>query len=211
MTDPVKNREHWLQRAAALIRTRYRDEFAEHFGDKGEEHLDKIHVSAGFPSRRGENGKVIGQCWRSTTTEDGSHHIFISPLLKDPIEVLATLAHEMVHAADDGENKHKGPFVKAVRALGLEGKPTATVAGDEFRGFAEDAVEELGEYPHVALKPVLVAKTQKTYMVKCVCPECGCIVRMTQKWMDDAGIPFCGAPHKSEKGNLSRVRMEVEG
>ena len=30
------------------------------------------------------------------------------------------------------------------------------------------------------------------------CPDCGCIVRMTEKWIDDAGLPTCGCGAKME-------------
>jgi hypothetical protein len=187
-----ENREEWLNTAADMIASDFTHVFAEHFGNKGLTRLAMLRVSAGFPSRRGENGKVIGQCWNDTSSKDKKHHIFISPLLEKEVEVLATLAHEMVHAADNGENKHKGAFVKAVRDLGLEGKPTATIAGPEFRKWAKTALDTLGKYPHVALRPTLVTKTQKTYMIKVVCLSCDCVLRMTEKWIDAAGVPTCG-------------------
>lgn len=31
---------------------------------------------------------------------------------------------------------------------------------------------------------------QKTFMKKLLCPECGYMVRTTQKWID-IGLPFC--------------------
>jgi hypothetical protein len=210
----TKNRETWLHEAAENIAAAYHDVFVEHFGEKAvEQHLGNLRVSAGFPSRGGESGKVIGQCWNSKSSKDKSHHIFISPQLKDPVRVLATQAHEMVHAIDDGEHKHKGVFVKAVRALGLEGKPTATFAGPDFRKFVDSLVKDtIGEYPHEALVPTLKTEKQKTYMLKVTCPHCGCVVRMTQKWVDQSGAPFCGTRSHMIDGKRSdtRVRMEVE-
>lgn len=203
-------REHWLHNAANAILDEYRDVFTEQFGKDGVKQLANIRVSTGFPSRRGENGKVIGQCWNSKVSKDQSHHIFINPLLEDPTRVIATLAHEMVHAADDGEHGHKGVFTKAVRGLGLEGKPTATFAGPEFTSFTRRVVKELGKYPHVALTPTVVTKTQKTYMLKVECPACHCVVRMTQKWLDEAGAPFCGTRSHTVDGERTdkRIRME---
>lgn len=204
-------REKWLQDAAQRIVTHYHDVFNEHFGQDGGKQLAKIRVSTGFPSRRGENGKVIGQCWNSKVSKDQSHHIFINPLLEDPVRVVATLAHELVHAADDGEHGHKGVFTKAVRGLGLEGKPTATFAGPEFAKWVRnEVVSALGKYPHVALTPTVTTKTQKTYMLKIECPACHCVVRMTQKWLDEAGAPFCGTRSHTVDGERTdkRIRME---
>lgn len=207
--DKFGAREQWLHDAAVLIIAEFPQAF-DLFGSAGVKHLANIRVSTGFPSRRGENGKVIGQCWNSKSAKDQSHHIFINPLLEDPIRVLSTVAHELVHAADDGEHAHKGLFVKAIRAMGLEGKPTATFAGPEFEKFAKGVVKQLGKYPHVALAPTLVTKTQKTYMLKMECPGCGCIVRMTQKWVEEAGAPFCGTRSHVIDGERTdkRIRME---
>lgn len=209
VADAFGAREKWLHDAADMIVAEYPAAF-DLFGETGHKHLAKVRVSTGFPSRRGENGKVIGQCWNDKSTKDQSHHIFISPLLEDALRVVATLAHELVHAADNGEHTHKGLFVKAVRAMGLVGKPTATFAGDEFATFAKTVVKALGKYPHVALSPTLIIKTQKTYMLKMECPGCGCIVRMTQKWLDDAGAPFCGTRSHMVDGERTdkRIRME---
>jgi hypothetical protein len=208
----MTNRETWLHQAAEAILEKYGDVFQEHFGEKGAKELANLRVSAGFPSRNGENGKTIGQCWNSKSSKDKSHHIFISPLLKDSVRVVGVLAHEMVHAADDGEHSHKGVFVKAIRGMGLTGKPTATVEGPEFTAFVKGLVEEIGEYPHEALKPTLKVTKQKTYMLKVTCPACGCVIRMTQKWLDDAGAPFCGTRSHTVDGERTdkRMRMEVE-
>lgn len=206
-----QNRETWLHQAAKHIYAQFSDVFAEHFGEAGAVHLENLRISAGFPSRGGENGKVIGQCWSSKSSKDKSHHIFVSPLHKDPVKVIGVLAHEMVHAADDGEHKHKGVFVKAIRGLGLEGKPTATVPGDAFKAFAERVVAEIGPYPHEELRPTLTVAKQKTYMLKLECPGCGCVLRMTQKWLDEAGAPFCGTRAHVIDGERTdkRIRLEV--
>ena len=210
----VANREVWLRDAANAIIAEFGGVFTDQFGDEGTEHLKKTRVSVGFPSVRGVTGRVIGECWQAEASADASHHIFISPLLDEPVKVIATLAHELVHAADNGKNKHKGAFTKAVRGMGLEGKPTATFAGEEFTEWAGGVIEEIGEYPHVGLKPTVIVKPQKTYMLKLTCPGCGCIVRMTQTWLDNAGAPFCGTRSHTDPvtGNPTdrRFRMEVE-
>src|SRR5688572_13196200 len=108
-----ETREAWLNAAAHIIANEF--DFTEHFGDEGQKHLDNLLVSTGFPSKMGLT-KRIGECWRAEASGDkAQHHIFINPRLEDPIEVVATLAHEMVHAADNGENGHKGPFTRMVR------------------------------------------------------------------------------------------------
>ena len=183
-------REQWLEAAASDILARYREVFETHFGDLGIEHLRNVKVSTGFPSRGGLT-KVIGECWKSKAAEDEvTHHVFINPRLTDVVEVVATLAHEMVHAADDGEHKHKGLFLKAVRDLGLEGKATATVAGAAFAEYARGIDARIGSYPHVGLVPVMQQKKQSTRMLKLEADCCGYVARTTQKWID-IGLPSC--------------------
>lgn len=191
-------REAWLEAAALDILTTYRHAFELHFGDLGLEHLRNIKVSTGFPSRGGLT-KVIGECWKSVAAADEvTHHVFINPRLTDIVEVVATLAHEMVHAADDGEHKHKGLFVKCVRDLGLEGKATATVAGDEFAEYARGIDARIGSYPHVGLVPVMTEKKQTTRMLKLEAACCGYVVRTTQKWLD-IGSPSCPCGNEMEQ------------
>jgi hypothetical protein len=49
----------------------------------------------------------------------------------------------------------------------------------------------LPQYPHAALVSLEKEKTQSTRMMKVECQECGCIVRMTRKWLEEAGLPTC--------------------
>jgi hypothetical protein len=183
-------REQWLNAAVHQIMAEHWDTFRKHFGVAGTDHLENLKVSTGFPSRGGLT-KVIGECWKSKAAEDElTHHIFINPRLTDVVEVLATLAHEMVHAADDGEHKHKGPFTRAVRDIGLEGKPTATYAGEDFTAWARSAADDLGQYPHTGLVPVMEEKKQTTRMLKLEADCCGYIVRTTKKWIQE-GLPSC--------------------
>lgn len=185
-----KTREEWLNACAAKLLGRFEETFRDHFGQEGIDHLEHLKVSTGFPSRGGLT-KVIGECWKAkAAVDEATHHIFINPRLDDMVEVVATLAHEMVHAADDGEHKHKGPFVRAVRDMGLEGKATATFAGEEFADWARGLDVDLGTYPHVKLVPLAVEKKQTTRMLKLEADCCGYVVRTTQKWIDE-GLPSC--------------------
>jgi hypothetical protein len=37
----------------------------------------------------------------------------------------------------------------------------------------------------------MTRKKQGTRLIKCECPECGYIARVTAKWLDEAGAPIC--------------------
>jgi hypothetical protein len=86
--------------------------------------------------------------------------------------------------------KHRGPFPKAARAIGLEGKMTATVAGETLKTRLRGLIEQLGEYPHARLIASNRPKTQGTRMILLRCPDCGYQVRTTQKWIE-VGLPVC--------------------
>lgn len=195
-------REEWLQAAV--------DELRPWIEERTGRELPKVSVTVGWPSHGGTARKkqVIGQCWDGACSEDGSHAIFISPVLgaggKDG--ALATLAHEMVHALVGIDAKHKGPFAKAARKIGLVGKPTNTVAGDELLGEIERIMAKLGEFPHAKLTPKTKEKKQTARMIKCECELCGYVCRTTRKWLDDKGAPFC--PCSIEGGDP--VPMKVE-
>lgn len=198
MTEQTMNREEWLNAAAAQIHERYKTAFEEHFGAPGASRLNNLLVSTGFPSTGGLT-RVIGECWKAETSESKEHHqIFINPRLADVLTVVATLAHEMVHAADDNEHKHRGPFVRCVRDLGLEGKATATVPGEEFASFAHEIEADLGPYPHQKLSPLKQVKKQGTRMLKLEAPCCGYVVRTTKKWLEQ-GIPTCPCGNEFEQ------------
>lgn len=189
-----ETREEWLNAAA----DRLNDMIAEKTALTP---ASRVLISCGFP-RRDKGGQVIGQCFPKKLSQ-GVHHLFISPTQSDRVRVLDILLHELVHAADDcaqergGHAKaHRGDFVKAIRALGLEGKPTATVAGKALKVELQAIVKDLGAYPHTVLTTgdYGPAKPQSTRMLKIECPatkSCGFICRSTRTQIDKVGTPTC--------------------
>lgn len=186
-------REDWLQQMIDLLRP--------DFNKIGHSLPEKIRVSCGFPSKSAlsPTKRRIGECWGVESSEDKSFQVFISPLLKEGIEVTATLVHELVHCAVGIECKHRGAFPRVAKAIGLEGKMTATTAGEVLVERLHELIEQLGEYPHARLVASNKPKTQTTRMLKVVCKECNCVVRMTRKWLDDAGLPTCGCGGEMEE------------
>lgn len=187
--------------------------FRPRFDEIGMPLPEKMHVSVGFSyGARAESGKVLGSCWARRASKDGVNHIFISPESGDTVEVIETLLHELVHAADDCVSGHKGPFAEAATRLGFLGPMTATPSSIELAAELMTIVETLGEYPHGALSiPARVPSnapagvvtvgggklhsgpaTQGTRMLKLVCPCCGYTVRTTAKWLA-VGVPSCPA------------------
>lgn len=188
MTD-FATREEWLTGACEAL--------APLFKQLGGVTLPAMRVSVGFAGGRGKKASTIGQCWPTKSAADGIAQVFISPVLADPVKVLATLVHEGVHAVDDCASGHKGAFVRLAKAMGLTGKWTATVAGEELARTLAGIAEELGEYPHVALTVVSATKKQTTRLIKIMCPSCGYIARTTQTWLE-IGLPTCPCGEQME-------------
>lgn len=194
----LANREGWLMQAAGLLSPR--------FAEIGYP-LAAYRIGCGFPSHGAlsRSNRVIGQCWGCQASADGTSEIFVSPVLHEPLDVLAVLAHELIHAAVGVQHGHKGPFVKVMAELGLEGKPTATVPGDAFKLWTAPILAELGPYPHAAFNPE-ARKKQSTRLLLLECDFCAeegepYKLRVSAKAVESHGEPIC--PVHSEPFRLS--------
>lgn len=187
-----QTREEWLVKAAHLMAGLF---------ESHDYKIPEVRVSCGWPSRGGlANGKrTIGQCWSPDAASDKIAQIFISPYILDegPQGVLPTLVHEVVHAVVGTEAKHGKKFKDCALAVGLEGKMTATHAGEDLEYIIDRwRRESLGAYPHSKLDPKKSpVPKQSTRMIKMECGECGYIARTSQKWIDAVGPCECPAGH----------------
>lgn len=186
MPKALKTREAWLNE----FTRRARPVFKKH----GYE-IPKVRMSVGFTSK-GARTNRIGECWTDKASEDGACEIFITPALSDPSRIADILTHELIHAVLGIEVGHKKPFVVAMKALGLTGKPTATIAGPEWHAWADRIVTSLGPLPHATLTPGGNGeKKQSTRMLKCECEACGFTFRTTAKWLEAAPDAVCPDPN----------------
>ena len=163
-------REQWLRDAVDLL--------APSVERAADANLPPVHVSIGFPSRGATSRarRRIGECWNASAVADGKPSILISPTLSDPIDILGTLVHELIHAALPKAG-HRAPFRRAADRLGLEGKPTATTVGAILRVQLGHIAEKLGPLPHAAITPAMQYKKQGTRLRLWECP-CGVKVRV---------------------------------
>lgn len=193
-------REAWLLSAVDLLRPLAKQ--------AGADVPHNIAVSVGFTGT-GRIAKVRGTCYKTSVCEEKrNNNIFISPLMKDVIDVLRTLLHELLHASDDGASGHKGHWAKCAKALGFEGKGnTGYEAGPELRALLQSVADELPAYPHLALSVEdLTAKKQTTRLLKAECPQCTSMpIRVTKKHADT--LPFCGAGCVDEDGYPQRFEI----
>ena len=189
---PFKTREEWLmaftKRATPI------------FEKAGYDVPAHIRMAVGFTST-GARGKRIGECWTDECSEDGAFEIFIDPKLGDASRIADVLTHELIHAIVGIEAGHKKPFVDCMKAVGLIGKPTATLAGPDWHKWADPIIDDLGKLPHAAIKPGSNGtKKQTTRMIKCECGSCGFTFRTSAKWLEGGAELRC--PDQDCLGNL---------
>lgn len=185
----IVNREHWLQSCGEVI--------APHIEHISGRQLPSFFISVSMPTRKGLSNtkRTIGQCI-PLMKENKKSHLFIHPMLMTLEEVAGTVAHEQIHIFESGHGKAFGAIA---RPLGLEGKLTATTAGEAF--FAQldsrnrtlrDRLLKLGPYPHEALD-LRNRKAQPTLLLKAECTNKNCVMifRVTAKWIETPGLPKC--------------------
>lgn len=181
-------REAWLIAAVAALTPKFKA--------LGHD-VPPVRISVGFPKGRGGRATAIGQCHSGATAADGVAQVFVSPVLGDVIDVLETVAHELVHAvnfAEDGESGHGRKFSKIARPLGFLAPMTSSPASDELKAALRVLADELGEYPHAVLTGAEVATVagQKNRQLKVECASGnGYKVRLTRQWLNDVGAPKC--------------------
>lgn len=204
MVGRVGLREQWL--AAAVVK------FRGYFSGHGYEIPDRVAVSCGWPSVGGVavQKKRIGEAWSSKSSRDKHHEIFISPSVDKAERVLDVLVHELVHVTVGLESGHKGSFAQCARKIGLEGRMTATVAGDALRERLKLMAGKLGVYPHGSLdKMVSGRKVQKGRLIKAYCPGCQYTIRAAMSWLL-IGVPDCPNPDCDRQSEAMSVDLPDE-
>ena len=177
----MKTREQWLNRGVEEL-----NDGVFTPADMGI--AEGVRVSVGWPGGGSRNSR-IGECWSPSVSGDQTTEMFISPSIDDPVRVLDILAHEMIHAIVGNECGHKGPFKQLAHKIGLEGKMTATTAGDDLKAKLQTIADKIGEYPHSALDPSASGrKKQSTRLLKIECPECDNIARQSAKAYEQFGL-----------------------
>ena len=188
-----KTREEWLHGANKAL--------GEIFKVEGYTLPTDVQVTCGWPSKSAgrSSRQRIGECWPRGASKNKVNEVIISMSLDDPIQVLETLIHELVHVIDDCKNGHKGPFRKMALAIGLEGKMTSTHAGNALKLQLEAISSNLGIYPHGSID-FSNRKKQTTRMHKVTCQnhECEMVFRTSNKWVELSNsffdCPICHGP-----------------
>ena len=173
-------RELWLQNAVDLV--------SPIFKNKGYT-IPKVQVSCGFPST-GNKSKHVGQCWGRSSTNDGTNQLFISPVLDEPVQVLDTLVHELVHAVDDCAHHHGPEFKKIATDVGLQGLMREASAGPWLQEQLTGIARQLGKYPHSKINLAHSSSKKTGPRPRAKCKKCGYEVTPLKKWLH-MGPPLC--------------------
>lgn len=171
-----RTRQEWLDAAARAFTPRL-----DRIGT-----VPPIRISCGLPSTKAfsTHRRVVGECWPASASADQTTEIFISPTQDDPFEVAHTLLHELVHAVVGTKHGHNATFRRAMHAVGLVGRPTASRPGDELATYLrKQLLPELGPYPHARLDSIANLKKQTTRLLKACCSvDGGYTIRLTARW-----------------------------
>lgn len=212
-TTTYSARESWLNAAVDVLRPRFETACYPV--------PEKLRVAVGFgpTGARKESAKILGVTLHTSCSEDGVNEIWISPEHATTGQILGTLVHELIHAALNNEDGHKGRFAECATRVGLSGPMMATYAEGDLLMELEMIASSLGEYPGAMVdtsgifaeipvgtdgNPIPIKgggrvssgpKTQGTRMRKVVCDtaDCACggyTVRTTAKWLE-IGLPSC--------------------
>jgi len=155
--------------------------------------VPRVRVSCAVPATS-LRGSAVGQCWPTSRSADQVNEIFISPVHQDPVEVLDTLTHELVHAVDDCQHRHGKEFKTIALAVGLEGKMRQASAGPKLKARLQQIsgilIAELGPYPHAKLSVGGAMYESARKPARAECPRCRFKVSMLRNHLK-IGPPIC--------------------
>lgn len=198
--EPRRTREQWLR----FVLQRMRPVFAQ----EGSPLPRRVLVSVGIPTTRGgsaRGGHAIGQCFGPQASQDGATQVFITPEIADTHQVLATLVHELVHAAVGVEAGHGPIFKDMALRVGLTGRMTSTTGSDALNAVAGHFAHALGAFPGSKLT-VPKKHVQPTRYLKMQCADCGGSLRITRESLEKlGGSLMCGAGHELELADMTHM------
>jgi hypothetical protein len=150
--------------------------------------------------------QALGWFWQSRWKERKTvmHEINLSAEYLKEHNMGETLLHELAHAenhhnkiedTDKTGRRHNKKFKTQAEALGLTVTKSASL-GFAFTDLGEPAKQFLDKikfnrelFELCRLTPMKTTKPGSR-LVKCECPECEYVARITQKWID-VGLPKC--------------------
>ncbi len=183
-----ETREAWLRAAVPLINERiFKNQFE----------IVDYQICCGWC----KSSKALGETLLPPTGEDVTLDDFYPPTIqigvniKDPDEIIAVLAHEMIHAFGQVKG-HGKAFGVYAGPIGFEKPYSKFHPSDWLLDNCNDIVNELGEWPGKVVIQKKVKKESKPKRGKMFCPSCGFECKTTSKMIDTYGLPICACGTK---------------
>jgi hypothetical protein len=176
----IGTREEWLNKAALLLKP------ALH--RVGATVPDRVRFSLSMMRKR----RTVGLCFDPSVSGDASWEILIKLDREDALDVLAILAHELIHASLGVRLGHGSRFRGVAVALGLVGPMRATLPGPSFKVLAAPLLLALGSFPHRALNvdEHPLERKQRARQLPLFCPTCKLRIWTTRSAM--AAVDLAG-------------------
>jgi hypothetical protein len=111
-------------------------------------------------------------------------------VLDEPVQVLDTLVHELVHAVDDCLHHHGPEFKKIATDVGLQGPMREASAGAWLKEQLLGIAKQLGKYPHSKINLAHSSSKKTGPRPRAKCKKCGYEVTPLKKWLY-MGPPLC--------------------
>jgi len=177
-------------------------ECIKHFGLKTKP--EQVSITVASAGQKSALGWFWGDSWHKTKAA-AWHEINLCSEHLDSCDVGELIIHEMAHAENHtleirdctGGRMHNKKFKVMAERLGLIVAPRSKSVGFGYtkRGpEAEKFLQKVNFNPAIFLRHrnrhVAAAKSGGTRMLKCECPKCEYLVRVTAKWLA-IGTPVC--------------------
>ncbi len=177
-------------------------ETIKHFGLKCKP--EQVSITVASAGRRSALGWFWGNSWHAKKA-DSWHEINLCSEHLDTCDVGELIIHEMAHAENHtlgirdctGGRMHNKHFKTMAERLGLIVEPRNKSVGYGYTKIGPDAQKFLDK---VAFKRDIFSRHRNrsaskatsggTRMLKCECPSCGYVARITKKWIA-IGLPTC--------------------
>ncbi len=201
MSKKYETREAWLRAAVPLINKQL-------FNDELE--LVDYQICCGWC----KSSKALGETALPPTGEDVTLDDFYPPTIqigidiKTPTEIVAVLAHEMIHAFGLIKS-HGRAFGNYAGKIGFEKPYTKFHPSDWLLDNCDDIVAQLGEWPGQPVIRKKAKKESKPKRGKMFCPSCGFECRTTSKMIDQFGLPTCPCGERMGE-DLEGIEDEIE-
>jgi hypothetical protein len=142
-----KYAEEWLSNAVVILRANFL--MAGYI-------VPPVHISVGFGTdghKPNSKKHFLGVCYPKHLSYDEINEIYIAPFVTDPVVLIYTISHELIHAVDNCRESHNYKFKRIAKNIrhpdcGSLSEIERLQTDVLYRSIAE----ELGTYPRKGVK-----------------------------------------------------------